>query len=97
MLIEPNNPTVGQTSRRFWEDELENSRIMLADVNDRIHALEIESYTLDTGQTNQAVRRSGLEALITARMRLLKDITEIEALLGLGIPPWTQCIQVGMW
>jgi hypothetical protein len=70
---------------------------MLADVNARIHRLEIESYTLDTGQTNQAVRRSGLEALVVARARLLKEIAELEALLDFGIPSGPQCVQVGTW
>jgi ribonuclease HIII len=92
-LIEINHPAASQDSRQFWEDELKNTRILLADVNERIHKLEIESYSLDTGQDSESVSRSKLDSLVIARTRFLDKIREIEQELGIGLNAGGQCIQ----
>jgi hypothetical protein len=92
-LIELDHPSVSQTSRQFWEDELKNTRILLADVNRRIHKLEIESYSLDTGQDSESVSRSRLDSLASARTKFLDKIKEIEQELGIGLNAGGQCIQ----
>ena len=85
-LLEQNHPAVSQSPRQFWEDELKNCWIMLSDINRRIHELEIESYTLDTGQSSQSVKRSSLDSLFNTRKNLLSQIKEIEAELGVNTP-----------
>jgi hypothetical protein len=84
-LIQADHPAINQSSRQFWQDELDNARILLADTNQRIHLLEVESYSLNTSQNATSVKRSDLNALSTHRDRLLKQIAELEALLGVGI------------
>jgi hypothetical protein len=81
MLIEPNHPAANYSPRQFWEEELRNCLILLADINARIHSLEIENYSIDTGQTSESVRRSALNSLTDAREKLLRQIRDITAIL----------------
>jgi hypothetical protein len=84
-LIQADHPAINQSSRQFWQDELDNARILLADTNQRIHLLEVESYSLNTSQNATSVKRSDLNALSAHRDHLLKQIAALEALLGVGI------------
>jgi hypothetical protein len=93
VLTGAEHPPVLEPSRQFWENELANSRILLADVNGRIHKLEIEDFSLDTGQNSQRVKRSALDSLINARAKLMEQIKELEAELGLDAPETGQLIQ----
>jgi hypothetical protein len=94
MLIQEDHQAVNQSPRQFWQDELDNARVLLADVNRRIHALEIESYSVNTGQNATSAKRSDLNVLIASRERLLKQISELEALLGIGIQSGPVAAQV---
>jgi hypothetical protein len=96
-LIDAEHPSVAESSRQFWENELANSRILLADVNARIHKLEIEDFSLDTGQNSQRVKRSALDSLINTRVKLIEQIKELETELGLGTPETGQLIQGVPW
>jgi hypothetical protein len=96
-LIDPDHPATNQTPRAFLEDELGNYRVLLADVNGRIHKLEIESYTLDTGQTNQSVKRSSLESLVKAKDNFLEKIFELEEALGISAREPGAAVQVVPW
>lgn len=93
-LIDSNHPAANQSSKDFLLDELRNYRILLADVNERIHKLELESYTLDTGQTNQSIKRSSLESLVKAKDNFLEKIFELEDALGISARECGQAIQV---
>jgi hypothetical protein len=98
MLIVSGHPAATQTSQEFWAEELMNCRILLSDVNRRIHELEIESYTIDTGQGSESAKRSSLESLYNVRAKLLDQISELEDTLGIDSDTNSlesaQCIQV---
>jgi hypothetical protein len=96
-VIEAEHPAAYQSSREFLEDELKNYRILLADVNARVHKLELESYTLDTGQTNQSVKRSSLESLVKAKDNFLEKIFELEEALGISARERAAAVQVVPW
>jgi hypothetical protein len=96
-ILDAGHPAAGQSSREFLEDELKNYRILLADVNERIHKLEVESYTLDTGQTNQSVKRSSLDSLIKAKDNFLEKIFELEDALGISTRESAAAVQVVPW
>ena len=96
-VIDSDHPAANQSSRQFLEDELKNYRILLSDVNARIHKLELESYTLDTGQTNQSIKRSSLESLVKAKDNFLEKIFELEDALGISTRECGQAVQVVPW
>jgi chromosome segregation ATPase len=96
-IIDAEHPAAHQSSREFLEDELKNYRILLADVNKRIHKLEAESYTFDTGQTNQSVKRSSLESLVKAKDNFLEKIFELEEALGISTRERAAAVQVVPW
>jgi hypothetical protein len=83
-LIEADNPAVSGNEKKFWEDQLKNSRILLFELDKAILALERnaeESYTVDTGQTTFTVRRQNLPELIRQRASLVSQIQSITATL----------------
>jgi hypothetical protein len=83
-LIEAENPAISGNDRQFWQDQLQNSRVLLFELDKAILALErqeLESYTFDSGQTTQTVRRQNLPELIRQRAALIKQVTDITALL----------------
>jgi len=78
-IIEAGHPALSGTDRQFWQDQLNNSRILLHELDKAILKLErqeVESYTIDTGQSNQTVHRVNLPELIQQRAALLKQIQE---------------------
>jgi hypothetical protein len=83
-LIEADNPAVSGDEKKFWEDQLKNSRILLFELDKAILALERageESYTVDTGQTTFTVRKQNLPELIRQRASLVSQIQSITAML----------------
>ncbi|MDR2097720.1 MAG: hypothetical protein LBP37_04290 [Spirochaetaceae bacterium] len=81
-LIEEGNPAVSGDKKRFWEDQLKNSYILLYELDKAILALERkeeESYTVDTGQTTFTARRQNLPELIRQRASLISQIQSITA------------------
>jgi hypothetical protein len=83
-LIEADNPAVSGDEKKFWEDQLKNTRVLLFELDKAILALERnkeESYTLDTGQTTFTVRQQNLPELIRQRASLVSQIQSITAAL----------------
>jgi hypothetical protein len=83
-LIEPDNPAANGSSKEYWQDQLTNTRVLIFELDKAILKLErkeVESYTLDTGQTTITARRVNLPELINRRTLLLKQAQEIEAML----------------
>jgi hypothetical protein len=86
-IIDTNNAAYGETSDQFWRDELSNARILLDAVDRAIYSLTtkgIASYTIDTGQTRQAVTRSDLSMLQNWRTQLIVQISTLEARFSVG-------------
>ena len=75
----------------FWNDELENAKILLVEVEKAIKNLTtdmvssggVQSYTLNTGQDSQTVTRADISQLYAKREALLKNIDDLERKLGL--------------
>jgi hypothetical protein len=83
-LIEADNAALSGNDRQFWQDQLQNSRILLFELDKAILALErqeVESYTFDTGQNTTTVRRQNLPELIKQRAALLKQVQDIAAIV----------------
>ncbi|GHU24447.1 hypothetical protein FACS1894164_11110 [Spirochaetia bacterium] len=71
----------------FWYDQLNETKSLLLDLNRAIRALslnEIKSFSINTGQTTQNVTRQDLPALLQSRERVIKQILDLESLLGIG-------------
>jgi hypothetical protein len=80
-LIAENHPALSGDPKQFWRDELNNSRILLYELDKAIHALtkkEITHYTINTGQDSQTVTRHDLPNLYTRRAALLNEIQNLE-------------------
>jgi hypothetical protein len=83
-LIEVDNPAAFGDHKKYLEDELKNSRILLFELDKAILALERgreESYTIDTGQTTFTVRQQNLPETIRQRASLISQIQSIMAAL----------------
>lgn len=91
MLIIDEEARIEESQDKFWHDELENSKILLNEVNKAIFALTkdvsasggVQSYTLNTGQDSQTVTRADLSSLYRIRKELLSVVTDLEKKLGL--------------
>jgi len=84
-VIDPTHPALSGDPNQFWKDELQNSRIILYELDKAIHALtkkEIRQYTINTGQDSQTVSRQDLPQLYDRREKLLKTIDELEIKTG---------------
>jgi len=102
MLIDESHPVTTEDQRRFWDDTLKNTRVLLFNIDKAILALtkeERKSYSMDTGQTTINVTLQDLPGLITQRDKLIKQIDDLEDKLGLnelnnrpamfqGVPLW---------
>ena len=99
MLIEESSPITAEDQRKFWNDTLTNSRILLFAIDKAILALtkeEKKSYSMDTGQTTINITLQDLPGLINQRDKLIKQIDDLEDKLGLnnqpaifqGVPSW---------
>jgi hypothetical protein len=83
-LIEADNPALSGNDRQFWQDELQNTRILLFEYDKAILKLErgeAESYTIDTGQTTITYRYQNLPELIKQSSALIKRIQDIAAII----------------
>jgi hypothetical protein len=89
-LISNDHPALADNQRKYWEDELNNTRIILSDLNQLIFKLEheeIKSYGFDTGQNNISTTRQDLPSLIDRREKLIKQIKDLEDMLGINQLP----------
>lgn len=88
-LIAENHPASSGSPDQFWKDELDNSRILLFELDKAIYTLSqkgIYSYSINTGQDIQNVTRYDLPQLYTRRKDLMKQIEELELKLGITKP-----------
>jgi len=84
-LIVDSHPALGEDSKKFWMDALQNARILYFEIDKAIYALannEIKNYSMDTGQTSVNVTRHDLPQLIDRRKQLRKEIEELEEIRG---------------
>jgi hypothetical protein len=80
-LIAENHPALSGDQKQFWRDELNNSRILLYELDKAIYALtkkEIHHYTINTGQDSQTVTRQDLPQLYSRREALMRQIKTLE-------------------
>jgi hypothetical protein len=88
-LIAEGHPAISGDSSQYWTDELENSRILLFELDKAILALskkEIRQYSINTGQDQQSVTRLDLPQLYDRRAALIQQIDDLENMLGLKEP-----------
>ena len=98
-LIDPsfNN----DSPQQFWEDELNNARRLLYEIEKAIlyftqEALSsggVQEYTIDTGQDRQTVKRSDLSSLYIRHKELLNIISILETRVrptggAVRVQPW---------
>ena len=82
---------ITDSQEQFWQDELDNAKILLVQIEKAIHALTtdlgasggVQSYTLNTGQDSQTVTRADISQLYSRRADLQKNIYDLERMLGL--------------
>jgi hypothetical protein len=88
-ILEPDHPALSDNTA--WMDTLKNARIILFELDKAILALTREGLKsfiiINTGQTHQNITHQDLPILIQRRADLIKQIQELEALAGLGVPP----------
>lgn len=86
---------------QFWEDELDNARRLLYEIEKAIlyftqEALSsggVQEYTIDTGQDRQTVKRSYLSSLYVRQKELLNIISILETRVrptggAVRVQPW---------
>ena len=86
---------------QFWEDELNNARRLLYEIEKAIlyftqEALSsggVQEYTIDTGQNRQTVKRSDLSSLYIRQKELLNQIAILESRVrstggAMRVLPW---------
>ncbi len=88
-IIDNTSPVLRTNSTQFWQDELENAKILLHEIDKALHTLVMgghQSYELDTGQSRQRVTRHDIKKLETWRSNLLVEIRRLEIQCGVGEP-----------
>lgn len=88
-LLDDTHEITTQTSKEVYEDTLKNTRLLLFQVDQAISAISqanVQSYTIDTGQSRQTVTRADLPSLIQQRDTLLGQIRQLELYLNEGKP-----------
>lgn len=86
---------------QFWEDELNNTRRLLYEIEKAIlyftqEALSsggVQEYTIDTGQDRQTVKRSDLSSLYVRQKELLNTISILE----MRVRPTGGAVRVQPW
>ena len=99
-VIAENHPALSGDPNQFWKDELDNTRILLNELDKAIYTLtkkEIRQYTINTGQDAQTVTRHDLPQLYDRRKGLINQIAELESKLGIGEPSGAAFQVVPAW
>ncbi|MCL2381339.1 MAG: hypothetical protein FWC64_07060 [Treponema sp.] len=81
-IIEEGHPVLSGSAGESWADIINNSKIILFELDKAILALTREglrSFSINTGQTAQNVTPLDLPILIQRRKDLLEQINHIEA------------------
>jgi hypothetical protein len=80
-LIEPGHPAADGTPLEILQDRKKNNLVLTFELDKAILKLErqeIETYTIDTGQTTFTGRRVNLPEAIKAKAFLSRELQEIE-------------------
>ena len=81
MLIDKDHPALQGGNKDFIKDEIDNSRILIYEIDKAIIFLtknKYSRYTIDTGQTQMSVQYNDLAALYDRRKDLLDQIAAME-------------------
>lgn len=84
-LINDSHTTLDDTYLESWEDQLKNLRILLYEIQKGILTIIQQGhsqYSLNTGQSEQTVRRLSLSELKDMQIDVINQIDELEKLLG---------------
>ena len=86
---------------QFWEDELNNARRLLYEIEkahlyftqEALSSGGVQEYTIDTGQDRQTVKRSDLSSLYIRHKELLNIISILETRVrpaggAVRVQPW---------
>jgi hypothetical protein len=87
MVINADHPAIQGDQRNFWREEIDNSKILLYEINRAIDYLtknRYARYVIDTGQDQMTVQHQDLPALYDKRSALIKQIEELQNMLGIG-------------
>ena len=86
-IIDSSQPV--ESTQDFWTNELQNTKILLFQVNLAIQALSIgghKSYSIDSGQNRTTVTRNDIAELRLTREDLINTLADIETKLGINQP-----------
>jgi hypothetical protein len=84
-LIATEHPALSGDQNQFWKDELNNSKILLYELEKAIFAFNnknIQQYTYNDGQSHVTVHKYDLPSLYDRREKLIKTIRELEVITG---------------
>ena len=73
------------TGSDYLSDEIENTKVLIEELNKRIQWCILngrQSYSLDTGQTKQSVSVLSLDGMINMRRELYNQLDELENSAG---------------
>lgn len=77
--------TITTDNCEFNDDEIHNTKVLINEINARILSCiqsGRDSYTLNTGQTNQAVKNISLKDLIDQKNTLIDYLANLELVCG---------------
>ena len=81
MVIDKNHPALQGNQKDFIKDEIDNSKILLYEIDKAITYLtknKYSRYTIDTGQDQMSVQYHDLPSLYDRRAALIDQIGELE-------------------
>jgi hypothetical protein len=87
--IVSDHPALSGDQNQFWRDELNNSKILLYELDKVIYAFNhknVQQYTYNDGQNHVTVHKYDLPSLYDQREKLIKTIQELEIMAGDGEP-----------
>jgi hypothetical protein len=88
-LIAADHPALSGDQNQFWREELNNSKILLYELDKAIYAFNqknVQEYTYNDGQSHITVHKYDLPSLYDRREKLIKTIQELEIMTGDGEP-----------
>ena len=81
MVIDKDHPALQGDPRDFIKDEIDNSKILIYEIDKAIIFLtknKYARYTIDTGQDQMTIQYHDLSALYERRSKLIEQIAELE-------------------
>jgi hypothetical protein len=94
------HPALSGDQNQFWRDELNNSKILLYELDKAIYSFNhknIQIYTYNDGQSHITVHKYDLPSLYDRREKLIKTIQDLEIITGDGEPQQKSIQVVPSW